>query len=96
MDKKTNKILNDTMINAAEIIKNACMARNGVCKGCIFNQLTSGEGDYDEFEDNNGAFSDEDDENGESETFCEEIFGGTAPRYWITEKIKCFKGLSEL
>ena len=84
MDNKTNKILNKVMINAAKLIESACMARNGDCKGCIFNKLVSGKGDYDEVENKIGTFTDEDDKNGASETFCEAFFHD-APRSWNLE-----------
>lgn len=81
MDNKTNQTLNRVMISVAKIIKLTCTKRNGDCKGCIFNKLVSGKGDYDEVENKMGAFTDEDDKNGESETFCEAFFRD-APHCW--------------
>lgn len=51
LGKKIDRKINSVMLAAADVIKTMCQFRfdNGMCcKGCPFNKLTNGQGEYDE------------------------------------------------
>lgn len=80
-----NDEIKERMMEAAAMMKEACRMKyeSGSCKGCPFNKLTSGKGEYDDFE-----WSDEDDKNCTNTTFCELYLGEyTAPQYWELERL---------
>lgn len=79
-----NDEIRDKMLEAAAMMKEACRMKHengGTCKGCPFNRLTSGKGEYDDYE-----WSDEDDKNYTNFTYCNLYFGEeTIPMYWNLE-----------
>lgn len=74
------------MLVAADIIQTCCKKKRkqGNCKGCPFNKLTNGTGEYDDRD-----WSDEDDRNFNNYTYCELYFGDeTSPQYWEINKLR--------
>lgn len=80
-------INNKAMLEAANVIKIACELKQfskNKCKGCPFNRLTNGQGEYSDRD-----WSDEDDRNYNNYTYCELYFGEEQrPAYWDIEVLR--------
>lgn len=84
ISKQLDEKFNNIMLTAAEVIRRTCEVKT-TCKGCPFNKLTNGQGEYDEEKN----YTDADDREYKNYTYCELYFGEeTRPQYWELENLR--------